>query len=214
MIKAVIFDLDGTLLNTIDDLNNSVNDTYKYYGIKKRNTTSETMALVGHGMKNLIIKCFPNKDESFIDEALEKFLSFYDTQYYKETKPYEGMVDLVNKLIEKGIKVGVNSNKNDNYTKHLIELNFPRMNLEYVRGIKKGDNIKPDPTNVNEVISKMGLNEDEILYVGDSQTDYKTAKNAEVKFVAVTWGFRTKSELEKEGTKHFINKPNELLDFI
>jgi len=214
MIKAVVFDLDGTLLNTIDDLNNSVNDTYKFYGLEKRNTVSETMSLVGHGMKNLMVKCFPDKDEASIEEILKKFLSFYDQQYYKETKPYEGMVDLVNTLVEKGIKVGVNSNKDDNYTKHLIELNFPNVNLDYVAGVRPGDKTKPDPSNVNEVIKKMCLEKQEVLYVGDSPTDYQTAANANLKFIAVTWGFRSKEQLKKVGAVDFINEAKELLEYI
>ena len=140
MLKGIIFDLDGTLLNTIDDLNNSINDTFKYFNLDRKNTTSLTMSQVGHGMRNFIEKCFPCEDEKFIDEALKVFLNCYGKQYYKTTKPYTGIKELVDYLISNDYLVGVNSNKNEEYTKLLIELNFPDINEEYVKGIKAGAN--------------------------------------------------------------------------
>ena len=214
MYKGIIFDLDGTLLNTITDLNNSVNDTYKYFSYPKTNTEKETMAMVGHGMKNLMQQCFKDKDETFIEEALKVFLNFYDKQYALCTKPYEGVTELVDTLIDLGIKVGVNSNKNNNYTKHLIELNFNKINQNYVAGIKPKDKTKPDPTNVLKLIEEMKLNNDEILYVGDSPTDVETAKNAKLKSVGVTWGYRPKEKLIEKGVDYIIDNPNELLKLI
>lgn len=213
MYKGIIFDLDGTLLNTITDLNNSVNDTYKHFNYPKVNSEKETMSLVGHGMNNLIKQCFTDKDEAFVKEALKVFLDYYDTQYYKYTKPYNGITLLIDKLIEKGHLVGVNSNKNDNYTKHLIELNFPNMNIDYVTGVKPGDKVKPDPSNVLKVIEKMKLDKNEILYVGDSPTDIETAKNAGLEFVGVSWGFRSKDILIEKGAVNIIDKPEELMNF-
>ena len=212
MIKGIIFDLDGTLLNTIDDMNNSINDTYAYFGYEKRNTVPETMSMVGHGMKNLVTQCFPGNDEEFILKALDVFLNFYDKQYYKTTAPYPGVVDMVNDLIEKGYKVGVNSNKNHNYTKHLIELNFPKINEEYVTGVRPGDATKPDPANVNRVIEAMGLTKDEILYVGDSPTDFQTSQNAGTHFCGVSWGFRSKEKIMAAGADKVIDEAEELLD--
>lgn len=214
MYKGIIFDLDGTLLNTIRDLNNSVNDTYKYFSYPKQNSEEETMSLVGHGMRNLIKSCFPNKDEDFIDEALKVFLDFYDKKYYEYTRPYKGITSLIDILIEKNYKLGVNSNKNHNYTKHLIELNFPNMNLEYVKGIKAGDKTKPDPTNILKTIEEMNLSSKEIIYVGDSPTDVKTAQNANLKSVGVSWGFRPKEKLIEAGVDLIIDEPHELLKIL
>lgn len=214
MIKGIIFDLDGTLLNTIDDLTNSVNDTLKFFNDERRNTNEQTMAMVGHGMKNLIKNLFPGKDESFILKALDVFLDAYARQYTNCTKPYEGIKEVIDSLIEKGYKVGVNSNKNNDYTLHLIKLHFPNMNLEYVTGVKPGDKIKPDPTNVNGIINKMELKNDEILYVGDSPTDYQTSKNANLKFVGVSWGYRTKEQIHNAGADIVIDKANEILNLL
>ena len=214
MIKGIIFDLDGTLLNTIDDLTNSVNDTLKFFNDERRNTNEQTMAMVGHGMKNLIKNLFPGKDESFILKALDVFLDAYARQYTNCTKPYEGIKELIDSLIEKGYKVGVNSNKNNDYTLHLIKLHFPNMNLEYVTGVKPGDKIKPDPTNVNGIINKMELKNDEILYVGDSPTDYQTSKNANLKFVGVSWGYRTKEQIHNAGADIVIDNASEILNLL
>ena len=214
MIKGIIFDLDGTLLNTIDDLTNSVNDTLKFFNDDRRNTNAQTMAMVGHGMKNLIENLFPGNDEDFILKALDVFLDYYARQYTNCTKPFEGIVELVNYLIDNGYKVGVNSNKNNEYTLHLIKLHFPKMNLDYVTGVKPGDKIKPDPTNVNEVIKKMELNNDEVLYVGDSPTDYMTSKNANLKFVGVGWGYRTKEQIYNAGADIVVDKPDEIKNVL
>lgn len=214
MIKGIIFDLDGTLLNTITDLNNSVNDTYKFFNYDKRNSEEETMSYVGHGIRNLIKKCFVDKDDTFIDEALEVFLNYYNYQYCNFTRPYEGVVETVNTLLNKGIKVGVNSNKNNNYTKHLIQINFPGINQDYVTGVKPGDKTKPDPTNVNSIIEKMNLNKEDILYVGDSPTDVQTAINANLKPIGVSWGFRDKANILKAGALIVVDKPQELLELL
>ncbi len=214
MLKGIIFDLDGTLLNTIDDLNNSINDTFKYFNLDRKNTTSLTMSQVGHGMRNFIEKCFPCEDEKFIDEALKVFLNCYGKQYYKTTKPYTGIKELVDYLISNDYLVGVNSNKNEEYTKHLIELNFPDINEEYVKGIKAGDKPKPDPKNINDLIYKMNLKNEEILYIGDSPTDYKTSINAKVNFVGVTWGYRSREQLSNAGIKYLADNCEDIKEII
>ena len=214
MIKGLIFDLDGTLLNTIDDLNNSVNDTYAYFGKETRNKPEETMAMVGHGMRNLIVQMFPGEDEEHIEKALSVFLGYYDKQYAVCTRPYEGIAEMVDALIAEGYKVGVNSNKNHNYTAHLIKQHFPKIPEEYVTGVRPGDKTKPDPENVNRVIGEMGLEKNEVLYVGDSPTDYKTAINAGTEFVGVSWGYRSKDVIINAGAKTVVDSPEELLRYV
>ena len=209
MIKAIIFDLDGTLLNTISDLNNSLNKTYKLLNVAKENTEDMTMAMVGHGIFNLIEQCFENK---LTKKAYKTFLEVYEKEYDQNTKPYEGIKELVDILILKGIKVGVNSNKNDIYTKHLIKIHFPNINQDYVLGHLENMKVKPDPEGVNLLIKKMNVLKEETLYVGDSPTDIKTANNAGIDVLSVTWGFRTKEQLKD--AKHIIDNPKEILSYV
>ena len=209
MIKAIIFDLDGTLLNTISDLNNSINKTYKLLNIDKENTEDMTMSMVGHGIFNLIEQCF---SDSQVKEAYKLFLEVYDKEYDKNTMPYKGIKELINTLVLKGIKVGVNSNKNDIYTKHLIKIHFPNINQDYVLGHLENMKVKPDPEGVNLLIKKMNVLKEETLYVGDSPTDIKTASNANIDVLSVTWGFRSKEQLKD--AKHLINNPKEILSYV
>ncbi|MBR3227139.1 MAG: HAD family hydrolase, partial [Erysipelotrichaceae bacterium] len=117
-------------------------------------------------------------------------------------------------LLAGGYKVGVNSNKNHNYTAHLIKLHFPDVEEEYVTGVRPGDRTKPDPENVNRVIDLMGLEKNEILYVGDSPTDYKTAVNAGTEFAGVSWGYRSKEVIMNAGAHTVVDSPEELLKYI
>ena len=211
MIRAIIFDLDGTLLNTISDLNNSINKTYKALNIDKENIEDITMARVGHGIHNLIEQCFPT---NLVEEAYKIFLEIYDKEYDKNTAPYKDIKKLIDTLIEKDIKVGVNSNKNDLYTKHLIEIHFPSINQDYVLGHIDNMKVKPDPEGVNLLIKKMDVLKEETIYVGDSPTDIKTAINAGIDVLSVTWGFRSKKQLIEANAKHLIDNPKEILDFI
>ncbi len=212
MKKAVIFDLDGTLLNTIYDLNNSINLTYKAFDIDKQNTIEKTMSQVGHGIKNLIEQCFieyPNLSA----KAYEKFLSIYDMEYYKNTIPYDGIKEMIDVLLENNIKIGVNSNKNDSYSKKLIELNFPSIDQDLVLGHIDSMNVKPDPEGANLIIKKMGVDKKDVVYIGDSKTDIKTAENAGIDSLSVTWGFRNKEELIDAAHK-FVYNPKEIIDYI
>ncbi len=213
MKKAIIFDLDGTLLNTIGDLNNTVNLTYKYFGINKVDSTDKTMSMVGHGIRNLVEQMFVEHPK-LVDEAYKKFLEIYDSKYYKTTVPYDGMKDIVDKLIAEGIKIGVNSNKNDTYTKKLIEMHFSNINLDYVLGKCEGINVKPDPMGANLILKKMGIISSEALYIGDSPTDIKTALNANIDPISVTWGFRSKQQLIDSGAIRIVNKPEEILNIL
>ncbi len=213
MKKAIIFDLDGTLLNTISDLNNTVNLTYKYYGIDKTNTEEKTMTMVGHGIKNLVEQLFVEYPE-LINLAYQKFLEIYDKEYYKTTIPYQGIKELIDELVKQDIKVGVNSNKNDTYTKKLIEIHFSNINQEFVLGKMDGIKVKPDPEGVNIILDRMNIDKKDALYIGDSPTDIKTALNAGIDSASVSWGFRSEKQLIEAKASRIINNPREILDVI
>lgn len=212
MKKAVIFDLDGTLLNTISDLNSSVNLTYKAFNIDRVDSTDKTMSMVGHGIKNLINQCFIDYPE-LSDSAYKKFLEIYNDEYYKTTTAYQGIKEMVDILVNNGIKIGVNSNKNDSYSKKLIEIHFPNINQDLVLGHIDNMKVKPDPEGANLLISKMNVDKKDVVYIGDSSTDIKTADNAGIDSLSVTWGFRSEEELKPVAHKLVYN-PQEIIDYV
>lgn len=213
MIKGIIFDLDGTLLNTISDLNNSINETFKLMNVDRINPEDKTMSQVGHGIKNLIIQAFKDTNVD-IDLAYNTFLKIYSKKYMENTVPYEGIKELIDELNKLNIKIGVNSNKNDEYTKELIKKHFPSINLDYVLGKREDIKVKPDPEGVNLIINKMNLNKDEVIYCGDSPTDVLTASNAGIKVLSVTWGFRSEDKLKEVNPNNIIYKPTEIINLI
>lgn len=213
MIKGIVFDLDGTLLNTISDLNNSINETFKLMKVKRVNSEDKTMSQVGHGIKNLIEQAFKDANVD-LDKAYNTFLEVYSKKYLETTKPYDGIKEVIDKLIDLNIKVGVNSNKNDEYTKELIKKHFSNINLDYVLGKKENIKTKPDPEGCNLILNNMGLSKDEVLYIGDSPTDVLTGNNARLKTYSVTWGFRSEDKLKEVNPNNLIYKPNEILNLI
>ena len=212
MKKAIIFDLDGTLLNTISDLNNSINLTYKAFNIDRVDSTKKTMSMVGHGIKNLIDQCFIDYPK-LSDSAYKKFLEIYNDEYYKTTTPYQGIKEMIDILVNNGIKIGVNSNKNDSYSKKLIEIHFPNINQDLVLGHIDNMKVKPDSEGANLLISKMNVDKKDVVYIGDSSTDIKTAENAGIDSLSVTWGFRSEEELKPLAHKLVYN-PQEIIDYV
>ena len=214
MIKGIIFDLDGTTLNTLYDILDSINMTLEYFSCPNK-TYDEVRMAVGRGSKNLIKNTFPtNTDEKTIDIALKKYIEIYNQNYNIKTKPYDGILDLLKELNNRNILLGVNSNKPDNLTKALVKNHFSNIGFVEVFGAIDGIAHKPDPTLANTIIKKMNFNKDEVLYVGDSETDIKTAKNAEVKAIGCLWGFRDLETLQKSQADYIISKPKELLNYL
>lgn len=214
MIKAVIFDLDGTLLNTIDDLGNSVN-----YMLKKLNyptfTIDEYKYKVGNGMRSLIERSLPKdcQSESELENALKIFMEHYEEHKTDNTAPYKGIPELLKKLRERGIKTAVVTNKADTAAKPLISGIFPNL-FDEVTGQKEGVPTKPDPTAVFNTMKTLGVVPEECIFVGDSSVDMKTAVNCKAKAVGVLWGFRKADELKENGAEALIEKPEELLKYI
>ena len=206
MAKALVFfDLDGTLLNTIEDIGDSMNEVLQTFNL---NTYSydEYKHKVGGGFRNLVLNSFPKgTDENTIDKALGMFLKIYSEKYINKTRAYNGIKDLLNLLAEKNIKLAVNSNKKDEYTKNLIYKFFDGIPFIDVYGERENTQIKPNPTAALEIAENMKLKPKEILFIGDSKTDILTAKNAHMDSVGVLWGFRDHEELSKYGAKYIDN---------
>ena len=209
--KGVIFDLDGTILNTIYDLGNSVNETLKKYG-QPLHSHEEYKKKIGNGFKDLIKRSFPEKTEEIIlEQALKDFLLIYDKSYMNETKPYDGICTVLKDLMQNGIKIGVNSNKRDDYTNKLVKKFFSDIDFFGVFGERKNIEKKPAPDSALAIADIMNLNPEEIIYIGDSKTDILTGHNAGMDSAGVLWGFREKKEFLDNKADYIISTPYEIL---
>ena len=211
--KAVIFDLDGTILDTLEDLKNSVNFALSKNGLPVR-TIDEIRTFVGNGIRLLMERAVPeNTDSSVVDRCFEDFKAHYKEHSADNTKPYEGIIALLDELKSKGVKLAVVSNKADFAVQTLVEKYFQGL-FDFAVGEREGIRRKPCPDSVNEAIKVLDASPDEVVYVGDSEVDVETSRNAGVKCVAVTWGFRDKCVLESLSPEYIIDKPSQLMELI
>lgn len=194
--KLVIFDLDGTLLDTLDDLSAAVNHAMQQRGFPSH-TRDEYMKMVGHGARNLMSQALPMEhkdDEALIDAALADFRVYYNAHIDVYTKPFPGIQELIAALHQKGVLLAVASNKFQEGTEHLIKEFFPEIPFVAVLGNRQGFPLKPDPEVVGEVLRKAGISQDQAVMVGDSDTDMETAANGGIQGIAVNWGYREMNE--------------------
>ena len=216
--KGIIFDLDGTLLNTIEDLTDSVNDVMEIYHFPKHDTKACKM-MVGNGFRKLITRALPiekQKDEQFIDEVQAEFAKAYHKRYLNKTVPYDGILEMIKELECNGVQTAVNSNKRSDYTEALVKKFFADIPMVAVYGERESEGIpkKPDPSAALEIANKMELTPDEILYIGDSKTDMKTGQNAGMDTIGVAWGFRGPEELKEHQATYIVEKPQDILRFV
>ncbi len=214
-IKAVIFDLDGTLLDTIDDITNSMNEALQSMNLSTF-TIEDYKIFVGLGVDHLVHEVLnaQNADEVIFEDLKRKYLTNYLMKQNDETKPYSGILTMLEALKEKNINVCVLSNKPDIDTQLVIKYYFKDYPFFSVMGKRPGFEVKPNPSSVNEMIALLQVNTSEVLYVGDTSTDMETAVNALLTPVGVLWGFRQKEELLLSGAEYIIRHPSELLEVI
>ena len=190
--KVVIFDLDGTLLDTLDDLGAAVNYAMQQRGFPLH-TREEYRMMVGHGARNLMTKAVPEEhrnDEALIDAVLADFRNYYNTHIDIYTKPFPGIPRLLENLHQKSIKLAVASNKFQEGTEHLIKEFFPDIPFVAILGNRPNQPLKPDPEVVGEILEKAKVSKEEAVMVGDSDTDMETAANGNIRSIAVNWGYR------------------------
>lgn len=214
---TIIFDLDGTLLNTIEDITDSVNDVLASEGLIPI-TVDEARKLVGNGSARLVKLAVEDRlhNEVSASETLRltsMFSQSYDSRLFHRTRPYEGITELLCLLKRKGFKIGVVSNKGHENVKHLCSHFFGEY-VDVATGISDDVKRKPDPDGTLSVLLQLGSVPSRAIYVGDSETDVKTAENANVKFVAVSWGFRPKDLLIAAGADDIIDLPCQLMQFL
>lgn len=187
--KLVLFDLDGTLLDTLEDLSEAVNYALQLRGLPLH-TQAEYMTMVGHGVRNLVLQALPadkQADDAYIDAALADFKAYYTAHI----DPYPGMQEVVNKLDKEGVCLAIASNKFQEGTEYLVNKFFPGIPFVAVLGNRPGYPLKPDPEIVGEVLRKSGISREDAIMVGDSATDMKTAANGGIDRIAVDWGYRS-----------------------
>ena len=207
--RAVVFDLDGTLLDTLPDLAAAVNFALEKSGFPPR-SREEIRLFVGDGVRMLVKRAVP---EGTAEEEYEKTFSLFREYYLAHmsdlTGPFDGVIETLEALKEKGIRTAVVSNKLDPAVKQLCELYFGRR-VDFAFGVNDDSDKKPSPKNVLRALEAMGTGEDDTLYVGDSAVDAKTAENAGLEYVLVTWGYRTREELADCDPVRFIDRPEEM----
>ena len=213
MIKGIIFDLDGTTIDTLNELYISINQTLKNYGYPTK-TKDEVRLGVGRGFRKLVEAVVPEKlSEEKMAEIGHDYQESYTQNYLKSTV-YPEMPELLRKLQDRGILLAVNSNKSDRFTKALIAKNYPDIRFTAVYGRREGVPLKPDPTTAKEIADLMGLKTEEVLYVGDSDVDMRTGINAGMKTAGCLWGFRDRMTLIDAGADHILERPEDLLKLL
>ena len=201
--EVAIFDLDGTLIDTIEDLGTAVNHALRLRSLPLH-SMEEYKGMVGHGIRDLVTKALPislQGDSSYIDSALKDFREYYSSHIDVHTKPYEGMVALLEELHSAGVRIAVASNKFQEGTERLIREFFPGVEFIAIFGNREGYPLKPDPAIVKEVLSLAGADSSKAVMVGDSRTDIRTAVAGGIDIIAVSWGFRPEEELSQALTE-------------
>lgn len=209
MKTGILFDLDGTLLSTLEDLTDSVNYTLRHFGCPER-TLAEVKSFVGYGAYNLIRAALPGKEtDPSVEEALAFYQDYYDTHNQIKTRPYDGVLEALAE-IRKAFPVAIVSNKPDRATKPMCREYFG----EEIFALGQQDHIprKPAPDMLTVAMKEIGA--DACVYVGDSEVDVQTARNAGVPCLSVLWGFRDTECLKKHGAEHFCEDPKQLLSCL
>lgn len=210
MYQAVIFDLDGTILNTIDDLGNSANVILAAHGYPTH-TIEQYKTFVGNGIPKLVERMLPpDVSAEEREKILAEFKQYYDLHKEDKTAPYAGILELLATLKAGGLKLCVLSNKQHYMAVQVVEHYFGAGTFDIIQGNSEQFPPKPDPTSCNAMIAQLGFAKDNILYIGDSNVDMQTAANVGLKKCGVSWGFRTIEELTAAGADYLIHTPQEI----
>ena len=215
-MKACIFDLDGTLTNTLESMTYSVNLTLEEMGLSKI-TKDQCRLFVGNGARVLMgksLKAAGDTDASRIEEGMEIYGRIFDRNCTYHVTPYEGIPEMLKALKDKGIHLAVLSNKPDRQTVKVVKAIFGEEMFDYAQGQKEGIRRKPEPDGVWYLMEQMHVSKEECLYIGDSEVDAATGRNAGLKTIGVLWGFRDRKTLETAGADDLIDRPDELLQFV
>lgn len=214
-MKIAIFDLDGTLLNTIADLAAAANHALETLGFPRR-AEEECVQFVGNGVTKLLERALPDgaKTPANVERMREVFFKYYDEHLWDATSVYPGMAQLLEALQKCGVKLAVASNKYQSATERLVKHFFPQIQFFEVLGQREGFPVKPDADIVYQILLSAGAQKQDVLYVGDSDVDMQTAKNAGVRACAVTWGFRPREVLQSHHPDFMTDNPQDILAMV
>ena len=211
--KLAIFDMDGTILNTIDDLAASLNYVLEKSGFPAR-TMDEVISFIGDGLRKLIERGVPEgTDSETVDKVLADFKEYYAVHCADKTAPYDGIIELLENLRRNGCLTAVVSNKADDVVQELCRKYFDGL-FDYAVGERSGILRKPAPDSVNEVLEKLNVSRENAVYIGDSDVDIKTAENAGMDSIIAEWGFRERDFLLKKGAKTIVSAAEEIEDIV
>ena len=212
MKKLCIFDLDGTLLNTLDSIAYYVNDTMKHFGLPVIET-EKIRTFVGNGAKNLISRSLRyNGSELDAEKVLSVYIEKYNSDALYLVKPYDGIRELLSKLHENGVTLAVLSNKPHSSTSIMIDEIFGKDLFSVVRGPYNNEKVKPEPAVANEIAK--GFEKENCFFIGDSDVDIKTGRNALMHTIGVTWGFRDRGVLQNAGAEKIVSKAADIADIV
>ena len=216
MTKLAIFDLDGTLLNTVEDLGNATNYALEQCGFPIH-PIDEYYQMVGRGIYNLFRAAIPSEyaTEDNVQRMASYFIPYYDEHKCDFTRPYDGILQMLKIITGRGVRLAIASNKYQDGAEKLVRHFFGEYDFVKILGQREGQPIKPDPAIVNQVLEKVpDITKDETVYVGDSNVDMQTGANACVRTIGVTWGFRSRAELAAYNPSALVDTPAELADEI
>jgi phosphoglycolate phosphatase len=212
--KGVIFDLDGTLVNSLEDIADAMNSVLEDLSYPTHSYESYQY-FIGSGLRNLVTKSLPenNNDEKHIDHCYQLMIEEYSNNCTRKTKAYDGIIELLDQLISNNIKLSVFSNKSDELTKKITTDLFPGY-FDNIVGLSVEALKKPNPFEAIEISKRLGFKTEEIIFVGDSGIDMQTATNANMLAVGVSWGYRPEEELIATGAKYVINNALDLMKVL
>jgi phosphoglycolate phosphatase len=213
--RATLFDLDGTLLDTLDDIANAANRVLAARGFPTR-PNAHYRTFIGDGVVKLMLRALPetNRDEATVQACVSAYVQEYDRSWNAQTRPYAGVPEMLDGLLIRGLKLAVLSNKPDHFTQRCVDGLLAKWAFEVVLGASDLFPRKPNPAGATEIARRLGVAPSDCLYVGDSGVDMQTARAAGMRAVGALWGFRDREELVKDGAQLLINEPSEVLEFL
>lgn len=213
--RAVIFDLDGTLLDTLQDISDSMNAVLRSHGWPEHDRETYR-TWVGDGAENLVLRAIPEaaRTPEAVREGVRAYREEYERRWASNTRPYPGVAELLDGFLEKGFSLAVLSNKGEEFTQTMVRGLLARWGFRDIRGARPGSPLKPDPSAAFQVAANLGVDPSECLFFGDSGLDMETARRAGMFGIGVLWGFRGPEELAQAGARLLVKDPRSFVPFI